>query len=40
VSRKPLAIALEEIVQDKIVPTYVEPEEGAGEEEGEAGEAG
>ena len=26
VSRKPLAIALEEIVQDKIVPTYVEPE--------------
>ena len=40
VSRKPLAIALEEIVQDKIVPTYLEPEEGAGEEEGEAGEAG
>ena len=40
VSRKPLAIALEEIVQDKIVPTYVEPGEGAGEEQGEAGEAG
>jgi DNA-directed RNA polymerase subunit omega len=36
VSRKPLAISLEEIVQDKIVPTYVEPKEG----EGEAGEAG
>ena len=40
VSRKPLAIALEEIVQDKIVPTYVEPGEGEGEEQGEAGEAG
>jgi DNA-directed RNA polymerase subunit omega len=40
VSRKPLAIALEEIVQDKIVPSYVEPAEGDGDEVGEAGEAG
>jgi DNA-directed RNA polymerase subunit omega len=40
VSRKPLAIALEEIVQDKIVPTYVDRAEGDGDEVGEAGEAG
>jgi DNA-directed RNA polymerase subunit omega len=40
VSRKSLAIALEEIVQDKIVPTYPEPGEGDVEGLGEGGEAG
>jgi DNA-directed RNA polymerase subunit omega len=39
VSRKSLAIALEEIVQDKIVPTY--PQRGEGDVDGDAlGEAG
>jgi DNA-directed RNA polymerase subunit omega len=38
VSRKPLAIALEEIVHDKIVPMYDEPGEGEGLDD--AGEAG